>query len=140
MLGMLKMLPLLIVIAAGGYMYHNTVVSQKDAVIARLEGNAVILKENAIRLETAFESEKTAREKSEDNLKVQLEAVGSLMEKNAFMQGEMDTYLSIFKRHNMTGLARAKPGLIEPRINNGTKKVFRQIEQDSEEVANADSN
>lgn len=140
MLGMLKMLPLLIVIAAGGYMYHNTVVSQKDAVIARLEGNAVILKENAIRLETAFESEKVAREKSEDNLKVQLEAVGSLMEKNAFMQGEMDTYLSIFKRHNMTGLARAKPGLIEPRINNGTKKVFRQIEQDSEEVANADSN
>ena len=118
MLGMLKMLPLLIVIAAGGYMYHNTVVSQKDAVIARLEGNAVILKENAIRLETAFESEKAAREKSEDNLKVQLEAVGSLMEKNAFMQTEMDTYLSIFKRHNMTGLARAKPGLIEPRINN----------------------
>ena len=140
MLGMLKMLPLLIVIAAGGYMYHNTVVSQKDAVIARLETNAVILKENAVRLETAFESEKAAREKSEDNLQAQLQAVGSLMEKNAFMQGEMDSYLSIFKRHNMTGLARAKPGLIEPRINNGTKKVFRQIEQDSEEVANADSN
>ena len=111
MLGMLKMLPLLIVLAAGGYMYHTTVVSQKDAVIARLEGNAAILKENAIRLETAFESEKAAREKSEDNLQVQLQAVGSLMEKNAFMQGEMDSYLSIFKRHNMTGLARANRDL-----------------------------
>ena len=55
------------------------------------------------------------------------------------MQAEMDDYLSIFKRHNLTKLARAKPGLIEPRINNGTQKVFRAIEQDSQEVENADS-
>ena len=56
------------------------------------------------------------------------------------MQEEMDDYLSIFKRHDLTKLARVKPGLIEPRINNGTKKVFEQIEKDSEEVENADSN
>ena len=55
------------------------------------------------------------------------------------MQAEMDGYLSIFKRHDMTKLARAKPGLIEPRINNGTKEVFRSIEQASQEVENADS-
>ncbi len=139
MLGMLKMLPLLIVIAAGGYMYHNTVVSQKDAVIARLETNAVILKENAVRLETAFESEKAAREKSENNLQTQLQAVSALSEKNNQMQADMNDYVSIFKRHDLTRLARAKPGLIEPRINNGTEKVFRLIEQDSEEVANADT-
>ena len=105
----------------------------------RLETNAVILKENATRLEVAFEKEKLAREKSEKNLQVQLEAVGKLTEKNTAMQAEMDDYLSIFKRHNLTKLARAKPGLIEPRINNGTQKVFRAIEQDSEEVENADS-
>jgi len=120
-------------------MYHNTVVSQKDAVIARLETNAVILKENAIRLETAFENEKTAREQSEKNLQTQLQAVGALSEKNNQMQADMNDYISIFKRHDLTRLARAKPGLIEPRINNGTEEVFRQIEQDSEEVANADS-
>ena len=133
------MLPIMLLLAGAGYAYHTTVVSQKDAAIARLEANAVTLKENATRLEQAFESEKAARERSEQNLQVQLKAVGELTEKNTAMQAEMDDYLSIFKRHNLTKLARAKPGLIEPRINNGTQKVFRAIEQDSQEVENADS-
>jgi len=139
MFAMLKMLPLFIVLAGAGYAYHTTVVSQKEAVIARLESNAVTLKENAMRLETAFESEKAARERSEQNLQAQLKAVGELTEKANAMQAEMDDYLSIFKRHNLTKLARAKPGLIEPRINNGTKEVFRAIEEASQEVQNADS-
>jgi hypothetical protein len=139
MLGMIKMLPIMILLAGAGYAYHTTVVSQKDAVIARLEANAVTLKENAVRLETAFETEKAARERSEQNLQAQLQAVGELTEKNNAMQAEMDDYLSIFKRHDMTRLARAKPGLIEPRINNGTKEVFRSIEEASKEVENADS-
>jgi len=139
MLGMIKMLPIVLLLAGAGYAYHTTVVSQKDTVIARLETNAVTLKENAVRLETAFEKEKTARERSEKNLQVQLQAVGALSEKNNAMQAEMDGYLSIFKRHDMTRLARAKPGLIEPRINKGTKEVFRSIETASKEVQNADS-
>lgn len=139
MFGMIKMLPIMLLLAGAGYAYHTTVVSQKDATIARLEANAVTLKENATRLEQAFESEKAARERSEQNLQAQLKAVGELTEKNTAMQAEMDDYLSIFKRHNLTKLARAKPGLIEPRINNGTKKVFRAIEEDSQEVENADS-
>ena len=139
MFAMLKMLPIMILLAGAGYAYHTTVVSQKDAHIARLEANAVTLKENAMRLETAFETEKAARERSEQNLQAQLQAVGELTEKNNAMQAEMDDYLSIFKRHDMTRLARAKPGLIEPRINNGTKEVFRSIEEASKEVENADS-
>jgi len=129
----------MILLAGAGYAYHTTIVSQKEAVIARLEANAVTLKENAVRLETAFETEKAARERSEQNLQAQLQAVGELTEKNNAMQAEMDDYLSIFKRHDMTRLARAKPGLIEPRINNGTKDVFRAIEEASKEVENADS-
>ena len=139
MLGMIKMLPIVLLLAGAGYAYHTTVVSQKDTVIARLETNAVTLKENAVRLETAFEKEKSARERSEKNLQVQLQAVGALSEKNNAMQAEMDGYLSIFKRHDMTRLARVKPGLIEPRINKGTKEVFRSIETASQEVQNADS-
>ena len=139
MLGMIKMLPIVILLAGAGYAYHTTIVSQKDAVIARLEANAVTLKENAMRLETAFAREQAARERSEQNLQSQLKAVGDLTEKNNAMQQEMDGYLSIFKRHDMTRLARAKPGLIEPRINNGTKAVFRSIEEASQEVENADS-
>ena len=136
---MLKMLPLILVVAGAGYGYHTVVVKQKEAKISRLEANAVTLKENAARLEAAFDVEKLAREKAEKNLQTQLKAVSELSAKNNEMQAEMDDYLSIFKRHDLTRLARAKPGLIEPRINNGTAQVFRDIEEASKEIANADS-
>ena len=139
MFGMLKMLPLLLVLAGGAYAYHTTTVAQKDATIAQLEANIVTLRNNIVKLETAYETEVTARERVEQNLTKQLEMVGALTEKASALQAEMDDYLSIFKRHNLTKLARAKPGLIEPRINKGTKDVFRAIEEASQEVENADS-
>ena len=140
MLGLIKMLPLLAVVGAGAYGYNTLEIGKRETAIAQLERNNVVLKENSTRLETALETETASRELAEKNLKVQLEAVSKLTEKNGEMQAEMDDYLSIFKRHDLTKLARVKPGLIEPRINNGTKKVFEQIEKDSEEVENADSN
>ena len=140
MLGLIKAMPLLLLVGGGAYAYHTTTVSKAEATIAQLEANNVILKENTSKLETALETETASREQAEKNLKVQLEAVGKLTEANTEMQAEMDDYLSIFKRHDLTRLARAKPGLVEPRINNGTKKVFEAIENDSIEVENADSN
>ena len=140
MLGLIKMLPLIAVVGAGAYGYHTLEIGKRETAIAQLEKNNVVLKENSMRLETALETETASREQAENNLKVQLEAVGKLTEKNNSMQAEMEDYLSIFKRHDLTRLARAKPGLVEPRINNGTKKVFEQIEKDSEEVQNADIN
>jgi hypothetical protein len=50
----------------------------------------------------------------------------------------MNRYLDIFKRHNMNKLAIAKPGLIEKRVNDGTKKVFETIEEDSKSLDNLD--
>ena len=140
MLGLIKMLPLLAVVGAGAYGYHTLEIGKRETAIAQLEKNNVVLKENSTRLETALETETASRKLAEKNLKVQLEAVSKLTERNSEMQEEMDDYLSIFKRHDLTKLARVKPGLIEPRINNGTKKVFEQIEKDSEEVQNADTN
>ena len=43
----------------------------------------------------------------------------------------MNRYLDIFKRHNLSKLARAKPGLIETRVKKGTKDVLDSIEKDS---------
>jgi len=135
----IKMLPLVLVVAGTAYGYHNIKVSEYETIVARLEGNISTLKANSIRMEEAFEKEQAARERLEENLQKQLKVVGELTEKNIAMQKEMDDYLSIFKRHNLTKLARAKPGLIEPRINKGTAKVFKAIEKDSQEVENADS-
>jgi hypothetical protein len=139
MFAMLKMLPLMIVVAGGAYMYHTQQIAAKDVTIAQLETNAVTLQNNQVRLEDALEREQTARAQAENNLQNQLKAVGELTAKNSALTAERDEYLGIFKRHDMTRLARAKPGLIEPRINNGTAEVFRTIEEDSREIANADN-
>ena len=66
---MLKMLPIAIVLAGAGYAYHTTVVGQKDLAIAQLEKNNTVLKENTIKLETAFETAEKARIQSEKNLR-----------------------------------------------------------------------
>jgi len=50
----------------------------------------------------------------------------------------MTRYLDIFKRHNLTKLAAAKPGLLEPRVNKGTKDVFDSIEEDSRNIDSLD--
>jgi len=137
MFGMIKMLPLLLVVAGGAYMYHTQQIALRDATIAQLETNAVTLQNNQVRLESALEREQTAREQAEQNLQTQLKAVGELSAKNATLTAERDEYLGIFRRHDLTKLARVKPGLIEPRINKGTADVFRSIENDSKEIADA---
>jgi len=138
MFGMLKMLPLILVLAAAGWGYHTVTLNNAEKQIAQLESNNSVLKTNQIQLEQAIETEKKSRERAENNLQDQLKAVGELTEKSNQLKKERDEYLGIFKRHDMTRLARAKPGLIEPRINKGTAAVFRSIETDSKEIENAD--
>ena len=135
---MLKMLPLILVLAAAGWGYHTVTLNNAEKQIAQLESNNSVLKTNQIQLEQAIETEKKSRERAENNLQDQLKAVGELTEKSNQLKKERDEYLGIFKRHDMTRLARAKPGLIEPRINKGTAAVFRSIETDSKEIENAD--
>ena len=78
-------------------------------------------------------------ETMQNDFKVQSEGLLALQSKNQEIQAEMNRYLDIFKRHNLTKLAAAKPGLIEPRVNNGTKKVFESIEEDSRNIDSLDN-
>ena len=61
----------------------------------------------------------------------QTTALNNLTKKNQEIEADMNRYLDIFRRHNLTKLAAAKPGLIEPRMNKATKEVFDGIENDS---------
>ena len=65
--------------------------------------------------------------------------MNNLSSRNAEIEGEMNRYLDIFRRHNLNQLAAAKPGLIEKRVNDGTKKVFDSIENDSKELDSLDN-
>ena len=93
-------------------------------------------------LNQAFElrnqEQKLAIESLQNDFTLQTNSLLQIQSRNQEIEQEMSRYLDIFKRHNLTKLAAAKPGLIEPRINKGTKDVFDSIEEDSRNIDSLD--
>jgi len=93
-------------------------------------------------LNQAFElrdqEQKLAIESLQNDFATQTEGLLAIQSRNQEIEQEMSRYLDIFKRHNLTKLAAAKPGLIEPRVNKGTKNVFDSIEEDSRSIDSLD--
>ena len=82
-------------------------------------------------LEVQAQEQEAALQALELSLTIQREATKDMQEHAADIQDQMDGYLKIFKDHDFTRLARAKPGLIEPRANKATDAVFTDIENDT---------
>ena len=97
-----------------------------------------ILTANNAALETAVATQEEAIKTMQNDFALQTQQLGDLQKKSQEAQLEMNRYLDIFKRHNLTKLAAAKPGLLEPRINKGTKDVFDSIEEISKHIDSLD--
>jgi len=97
-----------------------------------------VLKANNIKLESAVAMQEEAISTLQNDFTLQTGKLNDLQKKSQEAQKEMNRYLDIFKRHNLTKLAAAKPGLIETRANKATKEVFDGIEQDSRDIDAAD--
>jgi|TARA_R110000782_G_scaffold37856_2_gene89259 hypothetical protein len=69
------------------------------------------------------------------NLETTSNSLRGLQVQNQQYEIEMAEYMDIFRRHNITKLASAKPGMMEKRINDGTKEVFDAIEADSNRIS-----
>ena len=93
-------------------------------------------------LNQAFElrdqEQQAAIESLQNDFKLQTEGLLEIQSKNQAIQAEMSRYLDVFKRHDLTKLAAAKPSLLEPRVNKGTKNVFDSIEEDSRSIDDLD--
>ena len=93
-------------------------------------------------LNDAFElrdaEQKAAIENLQNDFELQTSSLINLQSKNQQIEAEMSRYLDVFKRHNLTKLAIAKPGLLETKVNRGTKDVFDTIENDSRELDSLD--
>ena len=96
------------------------------------------LKENNAQLQIGIETQEKTIESLKNDFALQGEALGTLQAKNNEIELEMNRYMDIFKRHNLTKLAAAKPGLIETRVNKATKEVFDGIENDSRDIDSLD--
>ena len=97
-----------------------------------------VLTANNMALESAVATQEEAIKTMQNDFTLQTQQLGELQKKSQETQLEMNRYLDIFKRHNLTKLAAAKPGLLEPRINKGTKNVFDSIEEISRTIDSLD--
>jgi|TARA_B110000008_G_C16806887_1_gene499069 hypothetical protein len=113
------MMAIILVLSLGGYYLYQ---------------QNLVLTANNLALESAVATQEAAIENMQNDFTMQTKQLGELQAKSQATQLEMNRYLDIFKRHNLTKLAAAKPGLLEPRINKGTKNVFDSIEEISRTI------
>ena len=114
---------IIIMMGLGGYFLYNQ--------------NTTLKAENQA-FELRDQEQKLTIEAQQESFATQTSALNNMTARNAEIEGEMSRYLDIFRRHNLNKLALAKPGLIETRVNNGTKDVFDSIESDSAELDTLD--
>ena len=97
-----------------------------------------VLSANNLALEGAVAEQQAAMEVMKESYERQGKALNTLASRNAQIEQEMNSYLDIFRRHNLNQLAIAKPGMIEKRVNDATQQVFESIENDSKELDSLD--
>jgi hypothetical protein len=139
MLGLIKALPLIIILAGAGFGAHKFIVNEKDGRINQLQGQVDTLNQHNVALQAAAATNEGTIRSLEANAKQQAQAMVGLTERNNDLNAQRDSYLRIFKDHDLTKLARARPGMIESRANNATADVFRSVEDDSREIDQADT-
>ncbi len=111
-----------------GFMYYNFfIVPMKN----KLEEQAKVI----IAQDLRDQEQKAAIEDIQNNLQQTTQALSGLQVKNQHYESEMAEYLDIFRRHNISKLASAKPGMIELRANNRTKEAFDAIEAASQHIS-----
>ena len=114
---------IILVLGLGGYYLYN---------------QNQVLSANNLALEGAVKEQQAAMDTMRESFEKQGKALNQMSRKNAQIEQEMNSYLDIFRRHNLNQLAIAKPGMIEKRVNNSTKQVFESIENDSKELVSLD--
>ena len=85
-------------------------------------------------LEVQYQETKAAMERQLEVMQLQEESLADMNERAAVVEAQMTDYLKIFKDHDLTRLARAKPGMIETRANKRTDEIFTVIENDTRTI------
>tara|TARA_Y100001937_G_scaffold16913_1_gene23325 strand:- start:705 stop:1097 length:393 start_codon:yes stop_codon:yes gene_type:complete len=111
-----------------GLLYYNlSVVPMK----VKLEEQVKIIAAQELR----DQEQKATIEAIQNNLQKTSKELTGLQVRNQAYEQEMAEYMDIFRRHNLSKLASAKPGMIETRVNNKTKEAFDAIEEDSKRIS-----
>ena len=123
MFGMLKIYMLIVVVGlvggvvyAGYYYYKDT----QSRIQTLTENNAKLETAKAIQDQTieTLIADREKFDKLNKELQVKLEKANDYK----------NTLIDKLRKHDLSKLSLKKPGLVEKKINNGTKKLFRSLE------------
>ena len=109
---------LLALTVSGSYLY-----------VKHLNNQIATLKSNAIVLETEIEKQNESIANHLAEQKRVNEQINILQDQNQQAMREVKEVRDKFARHDLNNLALMKPGLIERRVNAGTKKVMEDLIQ-----------
>lgn len=119
---------ILLLMILGAFMHYKSVVSERDLLA---QNNAV--------LQEAFDEEKKASAKLQDLLNKSYERFSKFQDTLQTMANnqrdatkELEALNGKFRNHDLEELAKKKPGLIENRVNSGTRDTFRMLEESTE--------
>lgn len=115
---------LMMAMATGGAWYYK----QTQARIATLQ-------QNNAKLEVAVESKQTALNTLQKQAADSAKQINQLQNELQKAEQYGDELRSTLQKHNLTVLARKKPGLIEKKINDASNKLFQDITADTTPAA-----
>lgn len=104
----------------GGYSYYK----DTQARISQLTANNATLK-------AANKTNEATITQLRENVELQAALTKDLQQNLQRAEKYQDKLISQLRKHDLTKLSLKKPGLIETRINDGTKKLFDSIESDT---------
>jgi outer membrane murein-binding lipoprotein Lpp len=107
---------LLLVSIAGSAWYIDRLLDE----ISTLKGNQLIL-------ETEIQEQNRSIEIYKENAAKSQQEITLLTKKNQESMKEVNKLRDTFARHDLDELALAKPGMIQTRVNNGTKRVKEDL-------------
>ena len=113
----LLLIAVIVMVVAGGLWY-----------ISEMKANLAIAKENQVKLEQGIKEQQAVMELMKADAKTQQRFNNELMESARKQQADMDSLQKKLDANRLANIAKAKPEVLQQKVNRGTINAVRCIE------------
>lgn len=89
------------------------------------------LQENVAKLQVAVDTQEHTIKTLQENFAKQAKLAGELQSNLSKVEEDKNKLTNLLRKHNLEKILKDRPSEAEKKINNGTQRVFRQIEKDT---------
>jgi regulator of replication initiation timing len=111
------------------YGAHTFIVGGLNKQVDKLQQQVEMYVAQNVALQTAADMNESTIRSLEEGAARQIEQIGNLQDQFNLATAQKNEALRIFNDHDITKLAKNKPGLMQPRANKATKSEFQALEE-----------